>query len=135
MVDSGQLQVNGSASELKISVQLPELGKVEVRAVTAQDVTTAHLTASHPDALQVLSAGRDTLEQALNSRDVILGSLDSRGQNAQHQNAQHQHSQYQQSQPQGQPDGDQRQHKPSLFRSILRWSALCGGHRNHLRPR
>jgi flagellar hook-length control protein FliK len=77
VVDSAQLQVRGNNSELKISVQLPELGKVEVRAVTAHDVTTAHLTASHQDALQMLAADRTTLEQALKSRDVILGSLDS----------------------------------------------------------
>jgi hypothetical protein len=97
MVDSAQLQVRGNNSELKISVQLPELGKVEVRAVTAHDVTTAHLTASHADALQFLSAGRATLEQALKSRDVILGSLDSRA------NDSHGH---------GQPGADRRQHSP-----------------------
>lgn len=90
MVESGQLQVKGNATELKISVQLPELGKVDVRAVTVHDITTAHLTASHPDALQFLAAGRATLEQALNSRDVVLGTLDSRGQNSQHQNSQNQ---------------------------------------------
>ncbi|MGC2210909.1 MAG: flagellar hook-length control protein FliK, partial [Candidatus Korobacteraceae bacterium] len=98
-MNSGQLHATANGSELKISVQLPELGNVEVRAVTAHDVTTAHLTASHPDALQFLSNGRATLEQALNSRDVLLGSLDSRGQSSQHQH----------SQPQGQPGGDQRQ--------------------------
>jgi flagellar hook-length control protein FliK len=77
MVDSGQLRISGNSSELKVSVQLPELGKVEVRAVTSHDVTTAHLTAAHRDALQVLSADRTGLEQALKSRDVILGTLDS----------------------------------------------------------
>ena len=113
MVNSGQLHATANGSELKISVQLPELGNVEVRAVTAHDVTTAHLTASHPDALQLLSNGRATLEQALNSRDVLLGSLDSRGQNSQHQHSQNQHSQHQQSQAQGQPGGEQRQPSPS----------------------
>jgi len=77
MVDSGQLQVTPNHSELKISVQVPELGKVEVRAVTAHDVTTAHLTAFRHDALQVLAADRTGLEQALKSRDVILGSFNS----------------------------------------------------------
>jgi flagellar hook-length control protein FliK len=80
MVDSGQLRVSENNSELKVSVQLPELGKIEVRAVTSHDVTTAHLTASHGDALRVLSADRTGLEQALKSRDVILGSLDSQTQ-------------------------------------------------------
>jgi len=80
MVDSGQLRMSESNSELKVSVQLPELGKIEVRAVTSHDVTTAHLTASHGDALRVLSADRTGLEQALKSRDVILGSLDSQTQ-------------------------------------------------------
>ncbi len=77
MVDSGQLRVTPNHSELKVSVQLPELGKVEVRAVTAHDVTTAHLTAFQHDALHALASGRDGLEQALKSRDVILGSFDS----------------------------------------------------------
>ncbi len=77
MVDSGQLRVTPNNSELKISVQLPELGKVEVRAITAHDVTTAHLTAFSHDALPALSAGRNGLEQALKSRDVVLGSFDS----------------------------------------------------------
>jgi hypothetical protein len=77
MVDFGQLRTGENNSELKVSVQLPELGKIEVRAVTSHDVTTAHLTASHHDALQVLSADRSGLEEALKSRDVILGSLDS----------------------------------------------------------
>jgi flagellar hook-length control protein FliK len=108
MVNSGQLHATANGSELKISVQLPELGNVEVRAVTAHDITTAHLTASHPDALQLLSNGRAMLEQALNSRDVLLGSLDSRSQSSQHQHSQNQHSQ-----PQGQPGGDQRQPSPS----------------------
>jgi hypothetical protein len=80
MVDSGQLRVHENSSELKISVQLPELGKIEVRAVSAREVTTAHLTTSQHDALQVLTADRTTLEQALKSRDVILGSLSSHSQ-------------------------------------------------------
>lgn len=80
MVDSGQLRVNQNSSELKISVQVPELGKIEVRAVTAHDVTTAHLTASHPDALRLLATDRTSLEQTLKSRDVILGSLNSHAQ-------------------------------------------------------
>jgi hypothetical protein len=80
MVDSGQLRVHENSSELKISVQVPDLGKVEVRAVSVHDVTTAHLTTSQPDALQVLGAERATLEQALKSHGVILGSLDTNGQ-------------------------------------------------------
>jgi hypothetical protein len=80
MVDSGQLRVSANNSELKVSVQLPDLGKIEVRAVTSHDVTTAHLTTFHRDALQVLSADRTGLEQALKSRDVILGTLDSHSQ-------------------------------------------------------
>jgi hypothetical protein len=79
-MDSGQLRVTQNNSELKISVQLPELGKVEVRAVTAHDVTTAHLTAFRHDALPVLSADRTALEQALKSRDVVLGSFASHAQ-------------------------------------------------------
>ncbi len=94
VVDSGQLRVTANNSELKISVQLPELGKVEVRAVTAHDVTTAHLTAFRHDALPVLAAERTGLEQALKSRDVILGSLNAHAQN---------------SQAQGQSPGQQRQ--------------------------
>jgi flagellar hook-length control protein FliK len=110
MVESVQLQTKGNATELKISVQLPELGKVDVRAVTVHDVTTAHLTASHPDALQYLAAGRATLEQALNSRDVVLGTLDSRGQNSQHQHSQNH----------GQPGADQRQqNSPSSAQSSV----------------
>jgi hypothetical protein len=93
-VDSGQLRVTASTSELKISVQLPELGKVDVRAVTAHDVTTAHLTAFRHDALPVFAAERTGLEQALKSRDVILGSLNAHAQN---------------SQAQGQSPGQQRQ--------------------------
>jgi hypothetical protein len=93
-VDSGQLRVTANNSELKISVQLPELGKVEVRAITAHDVTTAHLTAYRHDALPALAAERTGLEQALKARDVILGSLDSHAQD---------------SHPPGQSAGQQRQ--------------------------
>ncbi len=80
--DSGQLRVTAAGSELKISVQLPELGRVEVRAVTAHDVTTAHLTAFRHEALPVLAAERAGLEQALKSKDVILGSLNSHTQDS-----------------------------------------------------
>jgi hypothetical protein len=103
MVDSGQFQTRGNNSELKISVQLPELGKVEVRAVTSRDVTTAHLTTNHPDALQVLAADRTTLEQALKSRDVILGTLDSHAQNSHGQSGGEQRQQS--SQSSAQPSG------------------------------
>jgi len=98
MVDSGQLRVTQSNSELKISVQLPELGKVEVRAITAHDVTTAHLTAFRQDALPALAAERTGLEQALKSRDVILGSFNSHGQSA---GQQRQPSSYSSAQPSG----------------------------------
>jgi hypothetical protein len=84
MVDSGRLQVSANHSELKISVQVPELGKVEVRAVTSHDVTTAHVTASGHDAYQILAAGRMGLEQVLKTRDVVLSSF---GSNAQGQSA------------------------------------------------
>jgi len=77
VMGSAQLHVGEGSNELKISVQLPELGKVEVRAVTTHDVTTAHLTAFRHDGFQALTADRGGLEQALKSRDVILGSLDS----------------------------------------------------------
>ncbi len=96
MVRSGQLHIANNSSELKISVELPELGKVEVRAVLSHDVTTAHLTTAHHDALQVLAADRAGLDQVLKSRDVILGSLSS---SAQDSNPQNSH---------GQPPGHQR---------------------------
>jgi hypothetical protein len=79
-IDSGQLRVTPNNSELKISVQLPELGKVEVRAVTAHDVTTAHLTAFRHEALPMLAAERTVLEDALKSRDVVLASFASNSQ-------------------------------------------------------
>jgi hypothetical protein len=71
--------VTPNSSELKISVQLPELGKVEVRAVTNHDGTTAHLTAFRHEALPVLAADRNGLEEVLKSRDVVLGSFASQG--------------------------------------------------------
>lgn len=80
MVDTAQLRVAANSSELKVSVQLPDLGKVEVRAVTSHDGTTAHLTAAHQDALQVLRADRSGLEQVLKARDVLLGSMESSAQ-------------------------------------------------------
>jgi len=94
MVDSGQLRVNPNSSELRISVQLPEFGKIEVRAVTAHDVTTAHLTAARTDALQLLATDRTGLEQALKSRDVVLGSMNShtQGQSAGQQRQQNSQS-------------------------------------------
>lgn len=98
MVDSGQLRVTDNHSELKISVQLPDLGKVEIRAVTSHDVTTAHLTASSHEALQVFAADRTGLEQALKTQDVILGVLnsDTQGQSAgqQRQQEAQQHAQF-----------------------------------------
>jgi hypothetical protein len=98
MADSSHLRVTQSNSELKISVQLPELGKVEVRAITAHDVTTAHLTAFRQDALPALAAERTGLEEALKSRDVILGSFDSHGQSS---GQQRQPSSYFSAQPPG----------------------------------
>jgi hypothetical protein len=86
-VDSGQLRLTVNHSELKLSVQLPELGKIEVRAITVHDVTTAHLTAFRHDALPALAAERAGLEQALKSRDVILGSLDSHAKDSHAQNS------------------------------------------------
>jgi hypothetical protein len=79
-LDGVQLRVQGNVSELKVSVQLPELGKVEVRAVSTHDSTMAHITAFRHDALPGLSAGRAGLEEALKSHDVILGSLESQTQ-------------------------------------------------------
>ncbi|PSH03036.1 MAG: hypothetical protein CXZ00_14140 [Acidobacteria bacterium] len=95
MVDSGHLTVHNNSTELKISVQLPELGKVEVRAIATHDTTTAHLTASTHNALQVLNSDRIGLEQTLRARDVTLGSLDTQTQG---QSAGHQHQQNFQSQ-------------------------------------
>ncbi|HVJ05318.1 MAG TPA: flagellar hook-length control protein FliK [Candidatus Saccharimonadales bacterium] len=104
LVSSGQLRVTNNSSELKISIQLPELGKVDVRAITSHDVTTAHLTTSHHDALHALVADLSGLEQALRSRDVILGSLnssttDSHAQNSHGQSAGQQRRQNSSTQP------------------------------------
>ncbi len=115
MVDSGQLRMTPNSSELKISVQLPELGKVEVRAVTARDVTTAHLTTFRHDALPVLAADRTGLEQMLKSRDVVLGSFDSH--------------------TQGQSAGQQRQQSFQPFAPILWWRHIHCCHGNSLRHR
>lgn len=60
---------------MKVSVQHPELGRIEVRAVASHEGTTAHVTASRADALQALASERGGLEQALKSSDVVLGSL------------------------------------------------------------
>jgi hypothetical protein len=105
MVDSGQLRLTPNNSELKISVQLPDLGKVEVRAITTHDVTTAHLTAFRNDALPALSADRAVLEQALKSHDVILGSF--------------------QSHTQGQSAGQQQQNPQSSAPSSDRTSSIA----------
>ena len=104
-VDSGQLRATANQSELKVSVQLPELGKVEVRAVTAHDVTTAHVTAFRHDGLAALAAERTGLEQVLRSRDVTLGSLDS---HARDPHAQNSHAQQQSGE-------QQRQQSPAQF--------------------
>jgi hypothetical protein len=79
-VQTGQLRVGSSSSELKVSVQLPVIGRVDVRAVSTQQVTTAHVTAFRHDAVQALGAERGSLEQALRARDVVLGSLGSQTQ-------------------------------------------------------
>jgi hypothetical protein len=75
-VATAQLRTSASGAELRVSVHLSELGKVEVRAVSAHNVTTAHLTASGHGALQALDSERGGLEQALKSRNVLLGSLE-----------------------------------------------------------
>lgn len=79
-VETAQLRVTPHSSELRVSVQLAELGKVEVRAVSSRDVTTAHLTASGHEALQSLAAGRSGLEDTLRTHDVLLGSMEARSQ-------------------------------------------------------
>jgi len=78
--DTAQLKTLGNVSELKISVQLPELGKVEVRAVSTHEATTAHITALRHDILPVLASERTGLEAALKSHDVMLGSIGSQTQ-------------------------------------------------------
>jgi hypothetical protein len=64
------------SGELKVSVHLSELGKVEIRAVATREATTTHVTASTREAVQALATERGELELALKSRDAILGSLD-----------------------------------------------------------
>jgi hypothetical protein len=78
--DGAQLKTQGNVSELKISVQLPELGKVEVRAVSTHETTTAHITALRHDTLPVLASERAGLEETLKSHDVMLGSIGSQTQ-------------------------------------------------------
>lgn len=75
VVQSGHLRVNSASSELKVSVQLPALGRVEVRAVSNPQGTTAHVTAARHEVVQALASERGNLEQALRARDVQLGSL------------------------------------------------------------
>lgn len=79
-IDTAQLRMQDNQSELKVSVQLPELGKVEVRAVSTHDATTAHVTVFRHDAIPMLAAERSGLEQALRSHNVILGSVGSHAQ-------------------------------------------------------
>jgi hypothetical protein len=79
-IESAQLRVQGGVSELKVGVQLPDLGRVEIRAVTNQETTTAHITAQRQDALPVLASGRSALEEALRSHDVTLTSLNAQAQ-------------------------------------------------------
>ncbi len=74
-LDSAHLRTTAGSVELKVSVQLPELGRVEVRAVTSASGTEAHLTTEHHAAAAALSSGRDGLEAALRTHDVTLGSL------------------------------------------------------------
>jgi flagellar hook-length control protein FliK len=78
--DAAQLRTHGNVSELKISVQLPELGKVEVRAVSTHETTTAHITALRHDVLPALASERAGLEETLKSHDVMLGSIGSQTQ-------------------------------------------------------
>jgi flagellar hook-length control protein FliK len=92
-VSSARLQMGEDGGQLKVSVQLPGLGKVEVRAVNSSaGTTTAHLTTSSQDALPVLESGRAGLEQALRSRDVVLGSMETQGQRSFQQNSSSQQS-------------------------------------------
>jgi flagellar hook-length control protein FliK len=78
--DAAQLRTQGNVSELKVSVQLPELGKVEVRAVSTHETTTAHITALRHDVLPVLASERAGLEESLKSHNVMLGSIGSQTQ-------------------------------------------------------
>lgn len=81
---NAHLRVGTNSSELKISVQLPSIGKVEVRAVStgqgAAEQVTAHVTAQRVEAVQALDAERNTLEQSLRAHDVMLGSFGSSSQ-------------------------------------------------------
>ena len=94
-LQQAHLRVGTNASELKVSVQLPELGRVEVRAVSTghgqEEHVTAHVTAQRLEGAQALVAERNGLEQSLRTRDVMLGSLGSFSQHqsqAQQQNPQ-----------------------------------------------
>jgi flagellar hook-length control protein FliK len=79
-LDAAHLRTTTGGAELKVSVQLPELGRVEVRAVTSVNGTEAHLTTEHHAAAAALSSGRDGLEAALRTHDVTLGSLTTQSQ-------------------------------------------------------
>jgi len=74
-LDTAHLRTTAGGAELKVSVQLPDLGRVEVRAVTSANGTQAHLTTEHHATAVALSSGRDGLEAALRTHDVTLGSL------------------------------------------------------------
>ena len=74
-LDAAHLRTTASSTELKVSVQVPELGRVEVRAVSSVNGTLAHVTTEHHDAASVLNDGREGLEAALRMHDVSLGSL------------------------------------------------------------
>lgn len=97
-METAQLSTQGNLSELKISVQLPALGKVEVRAVSTHETTTAHVTAFRHDVVPVLAAERAGLEDVLRSHNVILGSLGSQAQANGQQRQQNSHTPVQ---PQG----------------------------------
>ncbi len=79
-LEAAQLHTTASGTELKVSVQVPELGRVEVRAVSSANGTLAHVTTQHHDAITALSEGREGLEAALRTHDVALGSLTSQAQ-------------------------------------------------------
>jgi flagellar hook-length control protein FliK len=79
-LDTAHLRTTAGSTELKVSVQLPDLGRVEVRAVTNASGTEAHLTTEHHAAAAALNSGRDGLEAALRTHDVTLGSLTTQSQ-------------------------------------------------------
>lgn len=83
-----RLRVGATSSELKVSVQLPEIGRVEVRAVSIghgqEEHVTAHVTAQRIEGVQVLASERNGLEQSLSAQDVLLGSLGSHSQSQSH---------------------------------------------------